>query len=85
MQPLTPPTVKAMLADGGEIALIDVREEGVFAQGHLLLARSALRVSLGWSSTQDDVDRFLEALSHVVARARASAGERRGVTAPTSG
>jgi len=51
MQPLTPPTVKAMLADGGEIALIDVREEGVFAQGHLLLARSAplSRLELGFA------------------------------------
>ena len=31
-------TLKAMLHDGGEIALLDVREEGVFAQGHMLLA-----------------------------------------------
>jgi len=27
-----------MLGDGGELALIDVREQGVFGQGHLLLA-----------------------------------------------
>src|SRR5437588_9061175 len=40
MTPLTPPAVKAMLADGGEVALIDLREEGVFAQRHLLFARS---------------------------------------------
>jgi rhodanese-related sulfurtransferase len=30
----------AMLEDGGELALLDVREEGVFAQGHLFLAAS---------------------------------------------
>src|SRR5437588_5939707 len=41
MTPLTPPAVKAMLADGGEVALIDLREEGVFAQRHLLFARSS--------------------------------------------
>jgi rhodanese-related sulfurtransferase len=33
-------TLRAMLADGGEIALIDVREELIFSQRHLLLARS---------------------------------------------
>lgn len=31
-------TLKRMLHDGGEIALLDVREEGVFAKGHLFLA-----------------------------------------------
>src|SRR5579883_622845 len=30
--------LKAMLHDGGELALLDVREEGVFAKRHLLLA-----------------------------------------------
>jgi rhodanese-related sulfurtransferase/predicted metal-dependent enzyme (double-stranded beta helix superfamily) len=30
--------VKAMLRDGGELALLDVREEGVFARSHLLFA-----------------------------------------------
>lgn len=30
----------AMLADGGELALVDLREELVYAQGHLLHARS---------------------------------------------
>jgi predicted metal-dependent enzyme (double-stranded beta helix superfamily)/rhodanese-related sulfurtransferase len=39
--PLLPPAeIKAMLSDGEELALIDVREEGVFAEGHLLLAAS---------------------------------------------
>ncbi|MSP67415.1 MAG: thiosulfate sulfurtransferase [Alphaproteobacteria bacterium] len=35
---LAPAAVRAALADGGEIALIDVREEGVFGQGHLFYA-----------------------------------------------
>ncbi|HMA90468.1 MAG TPA: rhodanese-like domain-containing protein [Burkholderiales bacterium] len=30
--------LRAMLADGDELALLDVREEGVFARGHLLTA-----------------------------------------------
>ncbi|CAG9182856.1 rhodanese-like domain-containing protein [Cupriavidus pampae] len=34
-------TLKAALQDGQEIALLDVREAGVFAHGHLLLAASA--------------------------------------------
>ncbi|WP_434034966.1 rhodanese-like domain-containing protein [Cupriavidus sp. a3] len=33
--------LKAALADGDEIALLDVRETGVFVRGHLLLAASA--------------------------------------------
>jgi rhodanese-related sulfurtransferase len=32
--------LRGMLADGQEIALIDVREELIFSQNHLLLARS---------------------------------------------
>ena len=35
---VSPREVKAMLRDGGELALLDVREEGVFARGHLLFA-----------------------------------------------
>ncbi len=31
---VTPAEVKAMLADGGELALLDVREEGAHSQGH---------------------------------------------------
>ncbi|SFZ82688.1 cysteine desulfurase [Devosia enhydra] len=38
------------------------------------IAGSALRVSLGWSSTQDDVDAFLNAFEQVLARHR----QRRG-------
>ena len=37
---LDPQAVKAMLIDGGELALIDVREELIFSRGHLLWARS---------------------------------------------
>ncbi len=39
-RPLTPAAVKAMLDDGAELALIDVREELTFSQNHLLWARS---------------------------------------------
>jgi rhodanese-related sulfurtransferase len=35
-----PRDIKAMLADGGELALLDVREELIFSRGHLLHARS---------------------------------------------
>ena len=38
---ITVRALKAMLHDGGEIAVLDVREEGVFAKRHLLLAASA--------------------------------------------
>jgi rhodanese-related sulfurtransferase len=40
LQPLSPRALKAMLADGNELALIDVREELIFSQAHLLFARS---------------------------------------------
>jgi rhodanese-related sulfurtransferase len=33
--------LRSMLDDGGELALVDVREELIYSQGHLLLARSA--------------------------------------------
>ncbi|HZB93186.1 MAG TPA: rhodanese-like domain-containing protein, partial [Stellaceae bacterium] len=39
--PLLPPAeLKAMLRDGEEFAILDLREEGVFAEGHLLFAAS---------------------------------------------
>jgi rhodanese-related sulfurtransferase/predicted metal-dependent enzyme (double-stranded beta helix superfamily) len=39
--PLLPAAeLKAMLRDGEELALLDLREEGVFAEGHLLFAAS---------------------------------------------
>jgi len=37
---ISPAALRGMLGDGGEIALIDVREELIFSQNHLLLARS---------------------------------------------
>ena len=35
---LSAPALRAMLGDGQELALLDVREEGVFAAGHMLTA-----------------------------------------------
>ena len=40
LRPLEPLAVKAMLADGRELALIDLREELIFSRSHLLWARS---------------------------------------------
>ena len=40
MHPVSASAVKAMLADGEELALIDVREELIYSQNHLLWARS---------------------------------------------
>ena len=40
LRPLTPLAVKAMLGDGEELALIDLREELTFSQDHLLWARN---------------------------------------------
>jgi rhodanese-related sulfurtransferase len=39
--PVSPAALRGLLDDGSELALIDVREELIFSQGHLLLARSA--------------------------------------------
>jgi rhodanese-related sulfurtransferase len=39
-RPVEAGALKAMLADGEELALIDLREELIFSQGHLLFARS---------------------------------------------
>ena len=41
IRPVSAAQVRAMLADGGELALLDVREEQVFSESHLLHARSA--------------------------------------------
>jgi len=40
LRPLTPAAVRAMLVDGEEVALIDLREELTFSQNHLLWARN---------------------------------------------
>ena len=39
-KPLDPHAVKAMLSDGRELALVDLREELIFSRNHLLWARS---------------------------------------------
>ena len=41
MKTISAAALRGMLGDGDEIALIDVREELIFSQSHLLLARSA--------------------------------------------
>ena len=40
LRPISPNLVKSMLADGAELALIDVREELIFSKNHLLWARN---------------------------------------------
>ena len=40
LRPLPAAAVKAMLGDGQELALIDLREELTFSQNHLLWARN---------------------------------------------
>src|SRR5215213_6726659 len=40
LRSVSPAAVNGMLGDGGELALIDVREELTFSQNHLLWARS---------------------------------------------
>ena len=40
LKPLDPLAIKAMLSDGRELALIDLREELIFSRNHLLWARS---------------------------------------------
>src|ERR1700739_532482 len=37
---VSPSALRDMLRDGGELALVDIREELIFSQRHLLLARS---------------------------------------------
>jgi rhodanese-related sulfurtransferase len=38
---ISPAALRGMVEDGRELALVDVREELIYSQGHLLLARSA--------------------------------------------
>src|SRR5579862_1247780 len=38
---ITPPELRALISSGGELAILDVREEGVHARNHLFLATSA--------------------------------------------
>ena len=47
-------TVRSWLADGGEIAFLDVREEGQHGSGHPLLA-----VNLPYSQLERDITRLV--------------------------
>ena len=38
---VSPAALRGMVEDGGELALVDIREELIISQGHLLLARAA--------------------------------------------
>ncbi|HZO45849.1 MAG TPA: rhodanese-like domain-containing protein [Xanthobacteraceae bacterium] len=81
MHPVTPHAVKAMLADGDELALIDVREELTYSENHLLWARSVplSRLELRFArlvprlSTRivlcDDADGLAQRAAAVLARA----------------
>src|SRR5258707_7399598 len=81
LQPLSAPALKAMLADGQELALVDLREELIFAQNHLLFARSAplsrLELNFGRLVPRrgtrivlcDDADGLVERAAEILARA----------------
>ena len=82
VRPLTPAAVKAMLSDGEEVALVDLREELLYSQNHLLWARSIplSRLELKFSrlvprrSTRiilcDDDDGLADRAAQILARAR---------------
>src|SRR6266480_5691979 len=81
VQPLQPAAVKAMLADGQELALVDLREELIFSQSHLLFARSVplSRLELKFARLVprrgtrivlcDDADGLVERAADILARA----------------
>jgi rhodanese-related sulfurtransferase len=81
MQRLNPAALKAMLADGEELALVDLREELTFSQNHLLFARSVplSRLELTFASLVprrgtrivlcDDADGLAERAADILARA----------------
>src|SRR5258706_12529265 len=81
LQPLSAPALKAMLADRHELALVDLREELIFAQNHLFFARSAPLSRLELNFTRlvprrgtrivlcDDADGLGERASAILARA----------------
>src|SRR5256885_5847103 len=81
MQRLNPAALKAMLADGEELALVDLREELTFSKNHLLFARSVplSRLELTFAglvprrSTRivmcDDADGLAERAADILARA----------------
>src|SRR5262249_6958048 len=73
--------LKAMLADGQELAIVDLREELIFSQGHLLFARSVplSRLELKFARLVprrdtrivlcDDADSLTERAADILARA----------------
>src|SRR5262249_738337 len=73
--------LKAMLADGQELAIVDLREELIFSQGHLLFARSVplsrleLKLAGGGAGGGagmvlcDDADGLWEGAADILARA----------------
>jgi rhodanese-related sulfurtransferase len=81
LRPITAVALKAALGDGGELALVDVREELTFSQNHLLwacsvpLSRFELRFArlVPRRSTRivlcDDGDGLVEHAAEIVARA----------------
>src|SRR5499433_2430411 len=80
-KPVAPQAVKAMLGDGEELALIDLREELIFSQNHLLFARSVplSRLELNFARLVprrgtrivlcDDGDGLVERAADILARA----------------
>ena len=81
LHPVTPAALKAMLTDGGELALIDLREELIYSRNHLLWARSVplSRLELEFArlvprrATRivliDDNDGLIERAAPILARA----------------
>src|SRR5262245_44835614 len=81
MQRVNPAALKAMLADGEELALIDLREELLFSQNHVLFARSVplSRLELTFAELVprrgtrivlcDDADGLAERAADILARA----------------
>jgi rhodanese-related sulfurtransferase len=81
MQRLNPAALKAMLADGEELALVDLREELTFSKNHLLFARSVplSRLELTFAGLVprrgtrivmcDDADGLAERAADILARA----------------
>jgi rhodanese-related sulfurtransferase len=81
MQRLDPPVLKAMLADGQELTLVDLREELIFSQSHLLFARSVplSRLELKFAGLVprrgtrivlcDDADGLVERAADILTRA----------------
>jgi rhodanese-related sulfurtransferase len=80
-RPVAARALKAMLADGWELALVDVREELIFSQRHLLFARSVplSRLELKFAALVprrttrivlcDDADGLVERAADVLGRA----------------